>query len=66
MPNLRDKESYLKYSADDYQMKLQEFAFTQQKEEEKINYNKAPLIDANRFSSGSLNSGSNVNDYVDT
>ena len=63
----RDKESYLKYTPDDYQMKLQQFAFSQQKEEEKVNYNKAPLIDgANRFSSGSFNSGSNVNDYVDT
>lgn len=28
MPYLRDKESYLKFSADDYQQKLQEFAFT--------------------------------------
>ena len=33
---LRDKESYLKYSAEDFHQKLQEFAFNQQKEEEKL------------------------------
>lgn len=52
VPGVLKKESYLKYTPEDFQKKLQEFAFQQQKEEEKINLQKAPLI---RMSTGSVN-----------
>lgn len=60
---LRGKESYLKYTPEDFHKKLQEFAFQQQQEEEKINFHKAPLIDTNRLSGGSSSQGG---DFIET
>lgn len=55
IPGVLQKESYLKHSAEDFQRKLLEIEKLQKLEEEKINYQKAPLIIGNRFSSGSIN-----------